>query len=65
MLKICVSFRLASGARKMNNGELRKYRSAYMNRYTDWPRLPSEDEAIKICQETYDKSFEEQRTNRQ
>ncbi len=38
---------------------------AYMNRYTDWLRLPSEDEAIKIYQETYDKSFEEQRTNRQ
>jgi hypothetical protein len=30
-----------------------------MNRYTDWLRLPSEVEAIKICQETYDKSFEE------
>ena len=38
---------------------------AYMNRYTDWLRLPSEEEAIKIYQGTYDKSFEEQRTNRQ
>ena len=65
MLKICVSFRLASGARKMNNGDSRKYRSADMNRYTGRLRLPSEDEAIKIYQETYDKSFEEQRTNRQ
>jgi AhpD family alkylhydroperoxidase len=35
---------------------------AYMNRFTDGLRLPSEDEAIKTYQETYGKSFEELRT---
>jgi AhpD family alkylhydroperoxidase len=30
---------------------------AYMNRFTDGLRLPSEDEAIKTYQETYGKSF--------
>jgi alkylhydroperoxidase family enzyme len=34
---------------------------AYMNRFTDGLRLPSEDEAIKVYQETYGKSFEELR----
>jgi AhpD family alkylhydroperoxidase len=34
---------------------------AYMNRFTDGLRLPSEDEAIKIYHETYGKSFEEVR----
>jgi alkylhydroperoxidase family enzyme len=34
---------------------------AYMNRFTDGLRLPSEDEAIRIYQETYGKSFEELR----
>lgn len=34
---------------------------AYMNRFTDGLRLPSEDEAIHIYQETYGKSFEEVR----
>jgi hypothetical protein len=34
---------------------------AYMNRFTDGLRLPSEDEAIKTYQETYGKSFEELR----
>jgi alkylhydroperoxidase family enzyme len=34
---------------------------AYMNRFTDSLRLPSEDEAIKTYQETYGKSFEEVR----
>jgi alkylhydroperoxidase family enzyme len=34
---------------------------AYMNRFTDGLRLPSEDEAIKTYQETYGKSFEEPR----
>lgn len=34
---------------------------AYMNRFTDGLRLPSEDEAIKTYQETYGKSFEEVR----
>jgi len=33
--------------------------------FADRLRLPSEDEAIKIYQETYRKSFEEQRTDRQ
>jgi hypothetical protein len=32
-----------------------------MNRFTDGLRLPSEDEAIKVYQETYGKSFEELR----
>lgn len=36
-----------------------------MNRFTDGLCLPSEDEAIKIYQETYCKNFEEQRTDRQ
>jgi AhpD family alkylhydroperoxidase len=31
---------------------------AYMNRFTDGLRLPSEDEAIKVYQETYNRSFE-------
>jgi AhpD family alkylhydroperoxidase len=31
---------------------------AYMNRFTDGLRLPSEDEAIKTYHETYGKSFE-------
>lgn len=34
---------------------------AYMNRFTDGLRLPSEDEAIKVYQETYGKTFEELR----
>jgi len=34
---------------------------AYMNRFTDGLRLPSEDEAIKTYQETYGRSFEELR----
>jgi AhpD family alkylhydroperoxidase len=34
---------------------------AYMNRFTDGLRLPSEDEAIKVYQETYGKKFEEVR----
>jgi len=34
---------------------------AYMNRFTDGLRLPSEDEAIKTYQETYGRSFEEVR----
>jgi len=34
---------------------------AYMNRFTDGLRLPSEDEAIKTYHETYGKSFEELR----
>ena len=34
---------------------------AYMNRFTDGLRLPSEDEAIKTYQETYARSFEEVR----
>lgn len=34
---------------------------AYMNRFTDGLRLPSEDEAVKIYQETYGKSFEQVR----
>src|SRR5262249_3697578 len=34
---------------------------AYMNRFTDGLRLPSEDEAIKVYQETYGKRFEEVR----
>jgi AhpD family alkylhydroperoxidase len=37
---------------------------AYMNRFTDGLRLPSEDEAIKIYQETYGKKFEEVRKAR-
>ncbi|MEP7337155.1 MAG: carboxymuconolactone decarboxylase family protein [Acidobacteriota bacterium] len=37
---------------------------AYMNRFTDGLRLPSEDEAIKIYQETYGKNFEEVRKAR-
>ncbi len=37
---------------------------AYMNRFTDGLRLPSEDEAIKTYQETYGKSFEEVRKSR-
>lgn len=37
---------------------------AYMNRFTDGLRLPSEDEAIKTYQETYGKSFEEVRKGR-
>jgi AhpD family alkylhydroperoxidase len=32
---------------------------AYMNRFTDGLRLPSEDEAIRTYQETYGKSFEQ------
>jgi len=34
---------------------------AYMNRFTDGLRLPSEDEAIKVYRETYGKNFEEVR----
>lgn len=34
---------------------------AYMNRFTDALRLPSEDEAIKTYLETYGKNFEEVR----
>ena len=34
---------------------------AYMNRFTDGLRLPSEDEAIKTYQETYGRNFEELR----
>ena len=34
---------------------------AYMNRFTDGLRLPSEDEAIRIYQETYQRSFEQMR----
>ncbi|HEU0183952.1 MAG TPA: carboxymuconolactone decarboxylase family protein [Blastocatellia bacterium] len=34
---------------------------AYMNRFTDGLRLPSEDEAIKVYRETYGGSFEELR----
>ena len=34
---------------------------AYMNRFTDALRLPSEDEAIKTYQETYGKRFEDVR----
>jgi AhpD family alkylhydroperoxidase len=37
---------------------------AYMNRFTDGLRLPSEDEAIKTYHETYGKSFEELRKAR-
>lgn len=37
---------------------------AYMNRFTDGLRLPSEDEAVKTYQETYGKSFEEVRKGR-
>lgn len=35
---------------------------AYMNRFTDGLRLPSEDEAVKIYLETYGKSYEDVRT---
>lgn len=42
----------------------RKYdsvsREINMNRFTDGLQLPSEDEAIKVYQETYGKRFEEQ-----
>jgi hypothetical protein len=41
----------------------RKFSSGKL--FTDRLGLPSEDEAIKIYQQTYGKSFEEQRTNRQ
>ena len=34
---------------------------AYMNRFTDGLRLPSEDEAIEVYHETYGKSFEDVR----
>ncbi|HKX26442.1 MAG TPA: hypothetical protein VJ302_02005, partial [Blastocatellia bacterium] len=34
---------------------------AYMNRFTDGLRLPSEDEAIKVYQETYQRGFEQVR----
>jgi alkylhydroperoxidase family enzyme len=34
---------------------------AYMNRFTDGLRLPSEDEAIKVYQETYGTNFEQVR----
>jgi len=34
---------------------------AYMNRFTDGLRLPSEDEAIKVYQETYGRRFEKVR----
>ncbi len=34
---------------------------AYMNRFTDGLRLPSEDEAIKTYLETYGQSFEKVR----
>jgi AhpD family alkylhydroperoxidase len=34
---------------------------AYMNRFTDGLRLPSEDEAIRVYQETYNRSFEQVR----
>jgi hypothetical protein len=34
---------------------------AYMNRFTDGLRLPSEDEAIKVYQETYQRDFEQVR----
>ena len=37
---------------------------AYMNRFTDGLRLPSEDEAIETYHETYGKSFEEVRKPR-
>jgi AhpD family alkylhydroperoxidase len=37
---------------------------AYMNRFTDSLRLPSEDEAIKTYQETYGKNFQEVRQPR-
>lgn len=37
---------------------------AYMNRFTDGLRLPSEDEAVKTYQETYGKTFEEVRKSR-
>jgi AhpD family alkylhydroperoxidase len=37
---------------------------AYMNRFTDGLRLPSEDEAIKTYQETYGKGFEDPRKPR-
>jgi alkylhydroperoxidase family enzyme len=37
---------------------------AYMNRFTDGLRLPSEDEAIKTYLETYGGSFEQQRRAR-
>lgn len=37
---------------------------AYLNRFTDGLRLPSEDEALKIYQETYGKSFEQVRKAR-
>jgi alkylhydroperoxidase family enzyme len=37
---------------------------AYMNRFTDGLRLPSEDEAIKVYQETYGGSFEELRNTK-
>ncbi|MDX2032597.1 MAG: carboxymuconolactone decarboxylase family protein [Blastocatellia bacterium] len=35
---------------------------AYMNRFTDGLRLPSEDEAIEVYRETYQRSFEEIRS---
>jgi alkylhydroperoxidase family enzyme len=38
---------------------------AYMNRFTDGLRLPSEDEAIKTYQDTYGKSFDELRKARE
>jgi hypothetical protein len=36
---------------------------AYMSRFTDGLRLPSEDEAIKTYKETYGESIEELRTD--
>jgi hypothetical protein len=41
----------------------RKFSSSKL--FTDRLRLPSEDEAIKIYQQTHCKNFEEQRTDRQ
>jgi alkylhydroperoxidase family enzyme len=38
---------------------------AYMNRFTDGLRLPSEDEAIKTYHETYGASFEEVKKGKQ
>jgi len=65
MLKICARFSLASGARNWPDEREALERPGREARWSRWLRLPSEEEAIKIYQETYDKSFEEQRTNRQ
>jgi alkylhydroperoxidase family enzyme len=37
---------------------------AYMNRFTDGLRLPSEDEAVKTYLETYGRSFEQLRNSK-